>query len=136
MYKLRKYIPKQTLLSTYHSIFYSHLTYACQVWSLTTQHNIDTMKILQKKCVRIINFAPFNGHTNILFNSDKLLKFQDIIKFEQMKLVFEFKTNTLPLDLNNLFQENKEINCHLTRNVAKKELYIPQIQTKSMVDNH
>ena len=44
-----------------------------------------------------------------------------------MKLVFEFKTNTLPLDLNNLFQENEEINCHLTRNVAKKGLYIPQI---------
>ena len=93
MYKLRKYIPKQTLLSIYHSIFYADLTYGCQVWSLTTQHNIDTIKILQKKCVRIINFAPFNGHTNILFNSDKLLKFQDIIKFEQMKLVFEFKTN-------------------------------------------
>ena len=131
MYKLRKYIPKQTLLSVYYSIFYSHLTYACQVWSLTTQHNIDTIKILHTKCVRIINFAPFNGHTNILFNSDKLLKFQDIIKFEQMKLVFEFKTNTLPLDLNNLFQENKEINGHLTRNVAKKGLYIPQIRTKS-----
>ena len=50
MYKLRKYIPKQTLLSVYYSIFYySHLTYACQVWSLTTQHNIDTIKILQKK---------------------------------------------------------------------------------------
>ena len=125
LYKLRKYIPKQTLLSVYYSIFYSHLTYACQVWSLTTQHNIDTIKIIQKKCVRIINFAPFNGHTNILFNSDKLLKFQDIIKFEQMKLVFEFKTNTLPLDLNNLFQENKEINCHLTHNVAKNGLYIP-----------
>ena len=123
MYKLRKYIPKQTLLSVYYSIFYSHLIYACQVWSLTTQHNIDTIKILQKKCVRIINFASFNGHTNILFNSDKLLKFQDSIKFEQMKLVFEFKTNTLPLDLNNLFQENKEINCHLTRNVAKRVIH-------------
>ena len=49
MYKLRKYIPKQTLLSVYHSIFYSHLTYACQVWSLTTQHNIDTINILKKK---------------------------------------------------------------------------------------
>ena len=130
MYKLRKYILKQTLLSVYHSIFYSHLTYACQVWSLTTQHNIDTIKILQKN-VRIINLAPFNHHTNILFNSDKLLKFQDIIKFEEMKLVFEFKTNTLPLDLNNLYQENKEINCYLVRSVAKKGLYIPQIRTKS-----
>ena len=102
-----------------------------QVWSLTTQHNIDTINILQQKCLRIINFATFNSHTNTLFNRDKLLKFQDIIKLEQMQLVFEFKTNSLPLDLNNLFQENKEINCHLTRNVVKEGLYIPQIRTKS-----
>ena len=118
MYKLRKYIPKQTLLSVYHSIFYSHLTYACQVWSLTTQHNIDTIKILQNKCLRIINFAPFNSHTNNLFNSDKL---------ERMKSVFEFKTNSLLLDLNNSFQENKTINCHITCNVVKEGSYIPQI---------
>ena len=62
-----------------------------------------------------------------LFNCDKLLKFQNIIKLEQMKLVFEFKTNSLPLDLNNLFQENKEINFHLTCSVVKEGLYIPQI---------
>ena len=47
-----------------------------------------------------------------------------------MKLVFEFKTNSLPLDLNNLFQEYKEINCHLTHNVVKEGLF-PQIQTNS-----
>ena len=101
LYKLRKYIPKQTLLSVYYSIFYSHLTYACQVWSLTTQQNIDAIKILQRKCLRIINFAPYNSHTNILFSNDKLLKFRDIIKLEQMKIIFEFKRNSLPLDLNN-----------------------------------
>ena len=48
-----------------------------------------------------------------------------------MKLVFEFKTNYLPPYLNNLFEENKEINCHLTRNVVKEGLHIPQIPTKS-----
>ena len=48
-----------------------------------------------------------------------------------MKLVFEFKTNSLTFDLNNLFQENKEINFHLTRNVVKEGLHIPQIRTKS-----
>ena len=47
------------------------------------------------KCVRIINFARFTVHTNILFNSDKLLKFQDIIKFEQMKLVFRIQNKYL-----------------------------------------
>ena len=41
LFKLRKYIPKVTITSVYYSIFYSHLTYDCQVWSLTTQHNVD-----------------------------------------------------------------------------------------------
>ena len=52
-----------------------------------------------------------------------------------MKLIFEFKTNSLPLDLNNLFQVNKEINCHITCNVTKDGLFIPQIQTKSFGTN-
>ena len=131
LYKLRKYILKQTVLSVYYSICYSHLTYACHVWSLTTQQNIDAIEILQKKCLRIINFASYNSHTSILFSNDKLLKFQDIIKLEQMKIIFEFKRNSLPLDLNNLFQENKEINCHFAWNVIKESLFITQIRTKT-----
>ena len=46
LYKLRRYVPKQTILSVYYSIFYSHLTYACQVWALTSQRNIDIIKNL------------------------------------------------------------------------------------------
>ena len=49
-----------------------------------------------------------------------------------MKIIFEFKSNSLPLDLNNLFQENKEINCHFTCNVIKEGLYIPQIRTNRL----
>ena len=66
LFKLRKY-PKITITSVYYSIFYSHLTYACQVWCLTTQHNLDIINILQKKCLRIFNFAAFNSHTNDIF---------------------------------------------------------------------
>ena len=119
LYKLRKYIPKETITSVYYSLFYSHLTYACQVWSLTTQQNLNTINILQKKCLRIINFSAFNSHTNILFCSDKILKFEDIIKLEQMKIIFEFKTNCLPIDLTNLFHENKDITSQVTCNVSK-----------------
>ena len=85
--------------------------------------------------MRIINFAPFNSHTNNLFKSDKILKFEDVIKFEQLKIIHEFKSNSLPKDLSNLFIENKDINCHFTRNVANEGIYIPQIQTKSFGTN-
>ena len=45
-------------------ISYSHMTYACPVWTLTKKMNIGLISILQSKCLRIINFAPFNSHTN------------------------------------------------------------------------
>ena len=57
-----------------------------------------------------------------------------IIKFEQLKIIYEFKSNSLPKEINNLFIENKDVNCHFTGNVAKG-LYIPQILTKTFGTN-
>ena len=99
--KLRNYAPKNILFNVYHSIFYSHMTYACPVWTLTKKMNIGLISILQRKCLRIINFAPFNSHTNDMFATDKILNFEDIISFEQLKVVFDFINNKLPDELNN-----------------------------------
>ena len=58
--------------------------------------------------MRIINFAPFNSHTNNMFLDNKLLNFDDIIKVEQLKLVFDFKNKNLPIDLLDLFKLNSD----------------------------
>ena len=127
--KLRHFAPKDTLISVYYSIFYSHVIYACPTWSLTSIENLNIIKVLQKKCLRIINFAPFNSHTNDLFINNKLLKLDDIIKTEKLKVVFDFINNNLPDELMNLFLFNSDINLHSTRNVIKKGLFLPTINT-------
>ena len=66
------------------------MTYGCIVWSFTSSKNMDIITISQKKCLRIGNFAHINSHTNILFLSDKIIKYTDVIKMEQLKLVFQF----------------------------------------------
>ena len=88
--KLRYFAPKKILLLVYYVIFYSQLLYGCPVWSLTTVNNINTIRGLQKKCIHIINNAPYNSHTNNLFKENKLLKLDDVIKIEQLNLVFSF----------------------------------------------
>ena len=92
------------------------------MWSLTKIENLDTITILQKKCMRIIHFAPFNSQTNHMFFDNKLLKFDDIICVEQLKLVFDFKNKNLPIELLDLFKLNSDINSHITRNVS---IFIP-----------
>ena len=42
--------------------------------------------------------------TNNLFGENKLLKLDDIIKFEQLKIVFLFKNGDLPKELFTLFE--------------------------------
>ena len=129
--KLRHYTSKDTLISVYYSLIYSHILYGCPVWTLTSLNNLNHISILQKKCLRIVNFSPFNSHTNKLFFDNKILKFDDIIKLQVMKLVCDFKNNNLPDDLKQLFTLNSEINNYQTRNVCNEGLYIPKIITKN-----
>ena len=93
--------------------------------------NLDLVITLQKKCIRIINFAPFNSHTNDLFISNEFLKFGEIIIIEQMKLIFDFKMNNLPTELMNLFKFNHNVSNYATHNAIKKAIFIPCIITES-----
>ena len=60
-----------------------------------------------------MNNNPFNSNTNNLFEENKLLKLDDIIKLEQLKLVFLFK------------------NSYNTRNASRGGLSIPKINATS-----
>ena len=64
-----------------------------------------------------------------MFEENKLLKLDDIIKLEQLKIVFLFKNGDLPKELNTLFKLN--INTYNTRNASKGGLSIPKINTTS-----
>ena len=56
-----------------------------------------------------MTFSDFNSHTNQLFIDLKLLKVRDIIKSQQLKLVYDFYNNVLPTDLQNLFTFSSDI---------------------------
>ena len=49
--KLRYYIPLNTLISIYHALFHSHLSYAAIVWGQTLKNNsrISRLKIKQSE---------------------------------------------------------------------------------------
>ena len=129
--KLRHFVPRKTLISVYYAIFHSHLQYGCVVWSQSIAKNIKKINVLQKKCLRIINFAIYNSHTSSLFKDSQILKLDDIIKNNQitLSLDFQFVHNKLPADLNNLFIMN--VNKYHTRNMVKGGLILPKINSVS-----
>ena len=113
----------------------SYASYDCNVWGLTTEENLLKIEVLQRKCVRILKFAPFNSHTNQLFIDLKFLKVKDIIDTHQLKLVYDYFMNNLPIDLTSLFSLSSEVHTtNLDLNSARKNLLrISKINTKTYI---
>ena len=127
--KLRHNAPIGICLQVHYAICYSHLIYGCNIWGLTTDANLKIIEVLQKTCLRIMTFSDFNSHTNPLFLQLKLLKVLDIIKQQQLKLVYEFYKNLLPTDLQSIFELNSDIHSYQTNSAHKHLLHIPRIYT-------
>ena len=99
--KLRHFVNREILRSTYFSIFHSHLNYVCLAWGLTRfpQQNVS---ILQKKTLRMMNFAIFNAHATPLFKNCNVLKFSDLTNVESCVFI----NNCFNKDSFSLFNEN------------------------------
>ena len=59
------------------------------------------------------------------------MKVEDIIKSQQLKLIFEFKNNGLPPELQKLFKFTNQKHSYETTSATKEFLFIPHINTVS-----
>ena len=82
LFKLQQYLSTSSLISLYYTFVYPHFLYCNPVWGSSSDSNLNQLIILQKKCLRIINRKPYNSHTNLLFYSNRILKFPDITKLK------------------------------------------------------
>ena len=106
------------------------MIYGCNVWGLSTEDNIYKIEVLQKKCIRIMTFSDFNAHTHDIFKDLKIIKVKDVIKMQQLKIVYDFLNNSLPSDLMSLFIRSSDIHPNFELNSSINNLlYIPRIST-------
>ena len=129
--KLRYNASLEFCLQVYYAIFYSHLTYGCNLWGFTSEENISKLEVLQNKCVRIMTFAPFDSSTNEIFIELGLVKVRDLISLNQLKLVYDFTQNRLPTDLMNLFTYSSDVHTSSRElnSTVNKLIYIPKVKT-------
>jgi hypothetical protein len=61
---------------------------------------------MQRKIIRIINFAPYRAPTNPLFLNSGILPFDKQILFNQLMFMHSVFYNYAPLTIQNLFTKN------------------------------
>ena len=68
-----------------------------------------------KKAIRCINKLYYNAHTEPLFIRNKILKLDDLYKFELSKFMFDCINGKLPTPILEFFITNATIHAHHTR---------------------
>ena len=80
---LKSIYPQRVLFTLYNSLIISHMLYCILLWGKSD--NVDKIAKLQKRAIRTISFCRPIAHTEPLFKTFNLLKFNDIYTLKLMK---------------------------------------------------
>jgi len=72
------------------------ISYGCLSWGCNDS-NTKRLFLLQKKALRLMNFAPRDSPSNPLFHDSKILKLQDLVKIESCMFVNKTLNNLQPV---------------------------------------
>ncbi len=104
--RAKNILPPKALLSLYHALFHSHLTYCPSIISLTGNSNTQKIFKLQKKIIRIITNSPYSSHTTPLFKKLQILPYPDLIKHSKLIIMHNIHYETAPASLLNIWPKN------------------------------
>ena len=89
--KLSAYLPQSSLITLYYSIVYPHVIYAIKVWGSSSQTQLNRLRRLLDKCLKIYCRPSHNG----LKGDGKFLKFDQIYNYFLFIRTFNYYTMTL-----------------------------------------
>lgn len=127
MNKYRHILPVNIKRLIYNSLFHSVICYSHLVWGTTTKSNLEKLRLLQKKAVRIIENVPQDHHSLPLFEKHKII---DIYNMYSSRLILNYqqcvrKNINIILDLAKL--EKKLVHLPITSRPPGVFLHLEQI---------
>ena len=112
---MKHILDKRHLTLLYNSYLKSNLEYGSALFTTASKSTIKPIVTLQKKAVRIICSVNYRDHTDILFKNEKILKFEDLMKFNVCKFMFDYKNKLLPNIFAGTWARNDEIHNYPVR---------------------
>ena len=122
-FKIRHYIPIETPICLYNSLFSSFLSYGIIVWGLTYTSYLNPLFLLQKKILRCIKFQPFTAPSTPLFHSLKIMKLEDIFHLNILTFVFKAINKLSPIYFHNYFTPSSSVHRFGTRQATRGDLF-------------
>ena len=131
--KLKHFLPDYIMKTLYSSLIASHLQYCTLLWANSHVTHIRKLQLLQKKTIRIITSSHYIAHTDPLFAMTKLLKIEDLYKYQLGIFMHKVTHSQLPQNMSSMFLRTDKIHSHKLRN--QNAYFIQQIRTNQEINN-
>ena len=127
LFRLRHFVPQNTLLLLYKALIQPHLSYGIEVWGSTYKTNLQCVFYAQKMAMRAITFSSWRTHSKPLFQKLKILDVYNLHSLSVSTFVYDLLNNNLPHSLIEYCQvvEHK----YATRGKECGQLYMPTCKT-------
>ena len=86
MYKARRFLSKACVNNLYQTYIYPYLIHCIEVWGIVPKCNLDHILLIPKKIVRIIRYAQYLAHTEIIFKELGILPIENIF-IERVRVI-------------------------------------------------
>ena len=120
--KLRYYVKTDLLRTVYFAIFDSVIRYAIQVWGLHNNQAINEIEKLQEKAIRIMSFKGRNDNTNSRFKKLEIMKFKDILRYNNVIFAYDQINAKLPEIFKDFFVTAENQHNYNTRGTTNKTI--------------
>ena len=109
-------LPLDCLRTLYYALIHSHLSYGTIAWGTADKQYINSSMTLQKRAMRILHNTPYNGHTDPLFKTSKILKLPDVYEYQMVLFMQDYMSGILPDSFEGIFTLNRDLpNARQTR---------------------
>ena len=131
--KMRHYLNLENLIALYYVFFYSHLLYGILGWGWASQTRKKPIQILQNKVLKTINKSTWKDKikNNTLYFKFKVLKIDDIYKYELGKFMYLSSIKALPQIFESYFSSLDQVHNYNTRSKSNKNYFLDSVKTNS-----
>ena len=128
--KVRHFLPFHILANLYQSLILPYLSYSVVVWGRAANSHLNKLLILQKRVLRLMNFAQSQQHAVPFFLSSNFLPIHMIYFQRTANLMYDISNGVSPILIQNLFKKSNYVHNYSTRSASRGEFYVKSSRTE------
>ena len=115
LYKCKRTLNQNTLLTLYNAFLYPYLNYCICVWGNTYQAYLKPLIKLQNRAIRTVTNSNWDDSAEPLYKKVNALSLNKLHTYSVQLFVYKLQNGEVPNMFENFFIPNGSIHTHLTR---------------------